>query len=187
MTSSVTPESGEPIYTLDDSKLYIGDGTTTANNLTPVNQTFATTGLSDVSSISPTNENFLLYNSSTSVYEPNAFALATLPEVYSAPTTANQVLAYDGNSSNPSYGKLTPTLITVDFLSDVNIASIQDGNTLVYDSLSSEWINGPQKTLETIVSGGTLVNAANDTDAANAGVPVGSVYRNGSVLQVRVT
>jgi hypothetical protein len=30
------------------------------------------------------------------------------------------------------------------------------------------------------------VNAANDTAAATAGVPVGGIYRNGSVLQVRV-
>jgi hypothetical protein len=30
------------------------------------------------------------------------------------------------------------------------------------------------------------VNAANDAAAAAAGVPVGSFYRNGSVIQVRV-
>ena len=32
-----------------------------------------------------------------------------------------------------------------------------------------------------------LVNAANDAAAAAAGVPVGGLYRNGSVLMVRVT
>jgi hypothetical protein len=32
-----------------------------------------------------------------------------------------------------------------------------------------------------------LVNAANDGAAAAAGVAVGSAYRNGSVLQIRVT
>ncbi|WP_339485160.1 hypothetical protein [Pseudomonas proteolytica] len=32
----------------------------------------------------------------------------------------------------------------------------------------------------------TLVNAANDAAAAVAGVPVGSLYRNGSVVQMRV-
>lgn len=32
-----------------------------------------------------------------------------------------------------------------------------------------------------------LVNAANDAAAASAGVAVGNLYRNGSVVQVRVT
>ncbi|MCS3725506.1 hypothetical protein [Bradyrhizobium betae] len=31
-----------------------------------------------------------------------------------------------------------------------------------------------------------LVNAANDAAAAAAGVPVGNLYRNGSLIQVRV-
>lgn len=33
----------------------------------------------------------------------------------------------------------------------------------------------------------TLVNAADDIAAATAGVRVGMLYRNGSVLQIRVT
>lgn len=32
-----------------------------------------------------------------------------------------------------------------------------------------------------------LVNAANDGAAASGGVPVGGIYRNGSVLQIRVS
>ena len=32
----------------------------------------------------------------------------------------------------------------------------------------------------------SLVNAINDAAAASAGVPVGGMYRNGSVLMVRV-
>ena len=39
-------------------------------------------------------------------------------------------------------------------------------------------------TLATGLNG--LTNAANDAAAAAAGVPVGSLYRNGSVIQVRV-
>jgi hypothetical protein len=31
------------------------------------------------------------------------------------------------------------------------------------------------------------INAVNDAAAAAAGVPVGSLYRNGSVVQIRVT
>ena len=33
---------------------------------------------------------------------------------------------------------------------------------------------------------GTLVNAANDTAAASAGVPVGGIYRNGNAVQIRL-
>ena len=33
---------------------------------------------------------------------------------------------------------------------------------------------------------GTLVNAANDAAAAAAGVPLNGLYRNGSVVQIRV-
>ena len=69
MTSSVTPEEGEPIYTLDDNKLYIGDGNTTADNLTAVNEVDTTTELTDVSSVAPTNNTFLVYNSTNSQYE----------------------------------------------------------------------------------------------------------------------
>jgi hypothetical protein len=34
---------------------------------------------------------------------------------------------------------------------------------------------------------GTLTNAANDGAAAAAGVPLNGIYRNGSVVQIRVT
>lgn len=34
---------------------------------------------------------------------------------------------------------------------------------------------------------GPLTNAANDAAAAAAGVPVNALYRNGSVVQIRVT
>ena len=36
------------------------------------------------------------------------------------------------------------------------------------------------------MSGGGLVNAANDTAAAAAGVPLHGMYRNGSIVMVRV-
>lgn len=225
MTSAVTPDEAEPIFTLDNKKLFVGDGITTADNLVPINQDFATSDLSDVSAVSPTNDTFLKYNSSNTRYEPVAFSLAALPEVHSGPGTANQVLAVDGNVSNASFGKLLPTTLTVDFLSDVNITNIQNGDSLVYDSATSEFVNqagggGGSSTLasltdvsisfvqgfdmlvydsftsswlnqpfilEAIVSDGSLSNAANDSAAATAGVPIGALYRNGSVLQVRVT
>tara|TARA_R100001443_G_scaffold45209_1_gene58209 strand:- start:295 stop:519 length:225 start_codon:yes stop_codon:yes gene_type:complete len=33
----------------------------------------------------------------------------------------------------------------------------------------------------------TLVNAPTDADASTAGVPVGGLYRNGSILMIRVS
>lgn len=223
MLNTVTFDQGEPVYTLDDNKLYIGDGVTTADNLNPVNPSLATTDLSDVSSLTPSNDTFLVYNSSNNRYESEPLTIATLPEVHAVPTLANQVLAYDDNVSNPSYGKLAPTTLTLNFLADVTLTSIQNGDTivwdsalntfvnqaggggstlasmtdvtitfaqqndmLIYDTFTSTWINQPFA-LEVITSLGFLVNAADDTAAASGGVPVGAVYRNGSVLQVRVT
>lgn len=220
MTSSVTPEIGEPIFTLDTNKLYIGDGTTTADQLTELNPTFATTQLSDVSSAAPVNNTFLVYNSSSSEYQSLSWGLASLPEVYAAPSNPNEILAFDGNFGSPSYGLLAPTQIDINFLSDCSSLNPQDGDRLVYDSLSGQYINQPAPTLaslsdvnipflsggelllfdviagewiplpyalETIVSLGSLANAVDDTAAAALGVQIGQVYRNGSVLQVRVT
>lgn len=266
MTSSVTPEEGEPIYTLDDNKLYIGDGNTTANNLTAVNEVDTTTELTDVSSVAPTNNTFLVYNSTNSQYESTALSLASLPEVHSVPSVADQVLAYDNNPSNPSYGKLAPLTLGLSVLSDVDVISPSNGDTLVYnsttgvfensaggggggsstftgltdtpstlgtagqlvavnsagtalefvaassggsstlasltdvsltspvaddmliyDGVTSQFINVPYSLTSIGDFAGLLVNAANDTAAATAGVFVGQVYRNGSVLQIRVT
>lgn len=52
-------------------------------------------------------------------------------------------------------------------------------------TLVSEWyeyLQGIDRLLRTID-----INAANDAAAAAAGVPIGSLYRNGSVVQIRVT
>lgn len=37
-----------------------------------------------------------------------------------------------------------------------------------------------------LLNGLTLINAVNDAAAAAAGVPVGSLYRNGSIVMIRV-
>lgn len=265
MTSSVTPQEGEPIYTLDDNKLYIGDGNTTADNLTAVNEVDTTTELTDVSSVAPTNNTFLVYNSTNSQYESTALSLASLPEVHSVPSVADQVLAYDNSPSSPSYGKLTPLSLALSVLTDVDVTAPTNGDTLVYnsttgvfensagsgggsstftgltdtpstlgtagqlvavnsagtalefvaassggsstlasltdvnitspiqddmliyDGFTSQFINVPYSLVSIGDFAGLLVNAANDTAAATAGVIVGQVYRNGSVLQIRVT
>lgn len=223
MTSSITPAIGEPIYTTDNGRLFIGDGNTTADQLTAINQAFATTDLSDVSSLTPTNDTFLKYDALVSQYVSTPFSLASLPEVDAAPTLADQVLALDGNPSNPTYLKLVPTTVNVSFLSDTNITSPSNGDSLVYNSSTGNWENQPSSggTLASLTDvnlastadgdmliyssgasqfinvpydlttigdyGGFLVNAANDTAAASAGVSIGQLYRNGSVIQIRVT
>ena len=223
MTSSITPAIGEPIYTTDDGKLFIGDGNTTADLLPAINQSFSTTDLNDVSSIPPTNDSFLKYDSLVGQYLSTPFGLASLPEVDAAPTLPDQVLALDGNPSNPTYLKLVPTTVNVSFLSDTNITtpsngdslvynsstsnwenqaasgstlaslsdvtltSIADGDILIYSSGTSEFVNVPYDLTSIGDYGGFLVNAANDTAAASAGVSIGQLYRNGSVIQIRVT
>lgn len=58
--------------------------------------------------------------------------------------------------------------------------------------IASQWVQAVQQFLTSFTNGGyinigTLTNAANDGAAAAAGVPVGALYRNGSVVQIRVT
>lgn len=53
------------------------------------------------------------------------------------------------------------------------LATVANAETLDNKTLSAPKLSG-------------LVNAADDTAAASAGVPVGGIYRNGSNLQVRV-
>ena len=50
-----------------------------------------------------------------------------------------------------------------------------------YGVIYGAWI------LTTVVSAPTLQNYANDAAAAAGGIPVGGLYRNSSVVQVRVT
>ena len=53
----------------------------------------------------------------------------------------------------------------------------------------AQYITSVDQLLAAIATGNapTLTNAANDAAAAKLGVAVGNLYRNGSVLQVRVT
>ena len=76
---------------------------------------------------------------------------------------------------------------TLASLTDVSITSPIQDDMLVYDGITSQFINVPYSLTSIGDFAGNLVNAANDTAAATAGVIIGQVYRNGSVLQIRVT
>jgi hypothetical protein len=86
-------------------------------------------------------------------------------------------------------------------LSDVNITSPTQGDLLVYGS-GTQWNN--TKTLKgnynfsgsvSVTDGGTIIlthvsqslNFVNDAAAAVGGVPLGGLYRNGNVIQIRIT
>lgn len=47
-------------------------------------------------------------------------------------------------------------------------------------------LEGRTKALETATNWAALANYTDDTAAAAGGVPIGGLYRNGSVVQVRV-
>lgn len=55
----------------------------------------------------------------------------------------------------------------------------------VVDTASAYVVTLPARTGTAALS--PTVNAVNDTAAAAAGVAVGSLYRNGSIVQIRVT
>ena len=95
MTSSVTPETGEPIFTTDTDKLYIGDGTTTADVLVPVNPDMNTTDLDDVSSSAPANGQFLLYDSASTSYIPTNATINNLTNVDITSVANGETLVYN--------------------------------------------------------------------------------------------
>lgn len=67
-----------------------------------------------------------------------------------------------------------------------NVARTQDFSVLMVPSNDTEVGLPPEGTLVSEKAVPALVNAANDAAAAGAGVPIGGMYRNGSVLMVRV-
>jgi len=84
--------------------------------------------------------------------------------------------------------------ITSSTTSDGGYIQVSTGNVVIGTTGASTDINinytskGAGRHVFTgALSLNTLVNAANDTAAASAGVPVAGVYRNGSILMVRVS
>jgi hypothetical protein len=142
MTSSVTPETGEPIFTTDTDKLYIGDGTTTADVLVPVNPDMNTTDLDDVSSSAPANGQFLLYDSASTSYIPTNATINNLTNVDITSVANGETLVYNSITSAWENGAGGGGGGTLSGLSDVTITSVANGETLVYNSITSAWENG---------------------------------------------
>lgn len=112
--------------------------------------------------------------------------------------SASAFLASSGASSLPAYGWADTAQGTdmkywdaIAISGSLNFRAVNDA-----DSAATTWLNVsrsgyvPQTitlTAPHITLGSGLTNAANDAAAASAGIAVNGLYRNGSVVQIRVT
>ena len=69
MTASVTPLDGEIIYNTDTGKLFVGNGSLTANLLPPVNADPNLSQVGGISSVNQSNNQTFFYNFNTGNYE----------------------------------------------------------------------------------------------------------------------
>jgi len=143
MTSSVTPEVGEPIFTTDTDKLYIGDGTTTADVLVPVNPDMDTRDLGDVSTSLPVDGQFLLYDSALTSYVPTNATIDNLTNVDITSVANGETLVYNSTTSKWENGAGGGGGGTLSGLSDVTITSVDDGDLIRYNSVTGKYINDP--------------------------------------------
>ena len=141
MTASVTPLDGEPIWNADTGKLYIGNGSLTANLLTAVND--APT-LSEVVGVNPVNnqqDDVLFYNASSGDYENEQITFQKLSDLnYTTPSNGD-VISYD--DSIQQFVIRSPLASQGSFatLSDTNFTVLQDEQVAVYDSTTQRWLN----------------------------------------------
>lgn len=107
--------------------------------------------------------------------------------------TAITISNNDGTAGNPTIGHADTSSIS-DLTSDNSNGVVIQDFAITFDSMghvqtvsvATVDLDGRYVT-KTNPSMGTLVNAVDDTAAAAGGVPVGGLYRNGSVLMIRVT
>lgn len=170
MTSSVTPEVGEPIFTTDTDKLYIGDGSTTADVLIPINPDIDTRDLGDVSTSLPIDGQFLLYNSASTSYIPTNATINNLTNVDITSVANGETLIYNSTTSKWENGAGGGGGGTLSGLSDVTITSVADGDVIRYDTVTGTYINDPYaRGLSTLIyaymGGGAQIEAVS-TDVA---------------------
>ena len=158
----------------------------------------AVSGLSDVSLSSLSNGEILKYNSSTSKWENatesggGASALDDLTDVTITSPAVNEILKYDGTTwVNGAVPGNSTSLVT---LTDTAIASQQDGQTLVYDSNSSKWINGniplsnlSDTTISSATNGQVLTYDSSAAKWKNASIPTPSTPALDDLTDVTIT
>lgn len=139
LTSSVTLALAEPVFTLDTLKLYIGDGTTTADLLSPLNIEPSIGTCTDVNqNATPVDASVLRYNITTSLWEAGSIGTVNLFDVAdNISPQQGDVLVYNGFRYEPQSPLGSQGAIST--LSDVNIQGIQSGDKLVYGN--GVWTN----------------------------------------------
>lgn len=131
------PEVGAIATTYDNNKLYIWDGTDW-QEIIGVGGTTNLNSLTDVTVAGPTDGQFLVYNSTTMVWENSNFpaGLDDLTDVTTAGAVNGQFLKYNGVSWVPDTAT-TPTQLSD--LSDIDTTGVSNGNVLVYNSTTVQW------------------------------------------------
>ena len=143
LTSAITPSAGEPIYTTDTGKLYIGDGTTNGATLAPINPDIALDGLTGVA-INPfslADGDVLLYNGTTSLWANQPLSLSIFSDLQLSQNPASgEVITYDGDFASPTFGKYVNRQISITDLSDVSTTAPTNGQILAYNATAGEYV-----------------------------------------------
>ena len=141
MTASVTPLDGEPIWNADTGKLYIGNGSLTANLLTAVNEA---PFLSEVHGVNPVNnqqDDVLFYNATSGDYENGQITFQKLSDLnYTTPSNGD-VISYDSSISQFVIRSPLASQGSLATLSDTNFTSLADQQIALYDSTTQRWLN----------------------------------------------
>jgi len=143
---SITPRLGEPIYTIDENRLYIGDSTTPGG--IPVKCDVGSIGGFPFNpSGTPADGDTLIFNGTTGEWEYGSAGgggggcttLNCLTDVDTTGASVNQVLSWNGTQWVPatvSGGGGGP--IALDDLTDVSTSGEQNGDILSFDG--SQWV-----------------------------------------------
>jgi hypothetical protein len=128
---------GSIATTYDNNKLYMFDGTTW-QEIVGIGGVSNLNSLSDVSVSTPTNGQFITYNSTLGIWQNTNLAayLDTLLDVNTSGVTSGQFLRYNGISWVASTAS-TPTELTD--LSDVDTTGVTNGNVLIYNATTGNW------------------------------------------------
>lgn len=135
--AQLDPSVGSIATTYDNNKLYMWDGSDW-QEIVGVGGVTNLNSLSDVTTSSPTNKQYLMFNSSLGYWTNQSFSqtLDELSDVNTGGAVSGQFLKYNGIQWVASTST-TPTQLSD--LSDVDTAGVSNGNVLIYNSSSGEW------------------------------------------------
>lgn len=203
--------AGEPIYTTDTGKLYVGDGSSSTGTL--INPDQGLNDLDDVNTVGKANGQALIWNTSAAQWEPQTITVAQaiddLTDVVNTAPVNNKVLKWD-STANGGIGAYTPqdeaflafdldaqlSGKSIDGLGDVSTSGSDDpsdGQLLTWDNDSAQWkpkdldLNVLQiSQLEADIQGSIFADdSSNLVDAVNGTVKLdnGTISITGNVIQ----